>query len=118
MERESVFESLGREKSQKLVLDIIKMSNKHDCNSARPATLIPLNRGCLNRYMWCYYNFGTTICSVHNAQERLRDSLNSGEILEDIGERLGICYYCLRPADVLNDGICKECQDESPHGGL
>ncbi len=34
---------------------------------------------------------------------------NPGEILEDIGERVGICYYCKKPADEFHDGLCKSC---------
>lgn len=34
---------------------------------------------------------------------------NPGEILEDIGERVGICYYCKKPADEFHDGLCKAC---------
>jgi hypothetical protein len=38
-----------------------------------------------------------------------RHDCNSGEILEDIGGRLGICYCCLEKTDDLENGICKEC---------
>lgn len=37
---------------------------------------------------------------------------NSGEILEGLGERFGICYYCLQPADDLEDDQCRKCRDE------
>jgi len=37
---------------------------------------------------------------------------NPGEILENIGERLGICYFCLTPADEFHDGICKKCHEQ------
>lgn len=39
-----------------------------------------------------------------------RYDCNNGEILEDIGERLGICYYCLKIADDFEDGLCKNCR--------
>ena len=35
---------------------------------------------------------------------------NDGEILEDMDE-LGICYYCLKENDDLEDGLCNECRD-------
>ena len=35
---------------------------------------------------------------------------NSGEILEGIGKKLGICYYCMEFADQIDDsGICTNC---------
>jgi len=68
LERESVFEYLGKEKTQNLVLDILKMSYRYDCNP--------------------------------------------GEILEDIGERVGLCYYCSKPADEFRDGICRKCYEK------
>lgn len=36
---------------------------------------------------------------------------NPGEILDGIGERLGICRYCQEPADEFQDGICKACHE-------
>jgi recombinational DNA repair protein RecR len=68
LEKESIFEYLGKEKTQKIVFDIINMSYQYDCNP--------------------------------------------GEILEDIGERVGICYYCKRPADEFCDGVCKKCYEK------
>lgn len=68
LEKNSVFDFLGKEKTQNLVMDIIKMSRRYDCNP--------------------------------------------GEILENIGERVGICYYCLNPADKFQDGICKKCYEK------
>ena len=41
-----------------------------------------------------------------------RYDCNSGEILEDIGERVGICYYCEKPAQDFHDGICKSCYEK------
>jgi hypothetical protein len=35
---------------------------------------------------------------------------NNGEILEKIGENLGICYCCLAKTDDLDDGLCKKCR--------
>lgn len=35
---------------------------------------------------------------------------NVGEILEDIGEELGICYCCLGESDNIEDGICIDCR--------
>lgn len=67
LERESVFEYLGRKRTQEIVFEIIKMSHQYDCNP--------------------------------------------GEILEDIGERVGVCYYCNKPVDEFRDGICKECYE-------
>ena len=38
---------------------------------------------------------------------------NPGEILDDgIGERLGVCRYCQRPADEFQDGVCLRCHAE------
>ena len=35
---------------------------------------------------------------------------NAGEILEDLGERLGICGYCCKPATEFPGGdICRDC---------
>ncbi len=34
---------------------------------------------------------------------------NSGEILADVGERLGICYYCVDYAEDIEHGICDNC---------
>lgn len=34
---------------------------------------------------------------------------NDGEILNEIGEELGICYYCLKEVDDIEKGLCKEC---------
>ena len=37
------------------------------------------------------------------------DDCNPGEILEEIGEELGICYCCSKQSDELEDGLCKKC---------
>lgn len=68
LEEQSVFKLLGKEKTQTLVTDIIKMSHQYDCNP--------------------------------------------GEILDDIGESVGICYYCEKPAEDFHDGICKSCREK------
>lgn len=36
--------------------------------------------------------------------------LNEGEILDEIGERLGICDQCLRHSDRLDAGVCPSCK--------
>ena len=36
---------------------------------------------------------------------------NDGEILEDIGESLGICYDCLKFSKVLDYGRCPSCRE-------
>ena len=35
---------------------------------------------------------------------------NSSEILDEIGERLGICLLCLAPKSELIDGVCAPCR--------
>ena len=35
---------------------------------------------------------------------------NIGEVLDGIGERLGICYQCCRRSDALEHGVCAECR--------
>jgi len=34
---------------------------------------------------------------------------NQGEILEEIGERMGICYSFLRVSESLEYGLCSSC---------
>lgn len=63
LEKISVFEILGREKSRSLVLDILEISTQYDCNP--------------------------------------------GEVLQDIGEKIGICYHCQSAAEEFHDDICK-----------
>jgi len=36
---------------------------------------------------------------------------NEGEILENIGEKLGICYYCVQFSDSIQVGLCLKCSD-------
>ena len=33
----------------------------------------------------------------------------SGEILENIGARIGLCYCCTKSASNLKDGLCRTC---------
>ena len=38
---------------------------------------------------------------------------NNGEILEEIGKELGLCYCCLSEAEDINyGGLCKKCRGE------
>ena len=37
---------------------------------------------------------------------------NPGEILEGIGERVGVCYICGDAADEFIDDECRECAEE------
>ena len=34
---------------------------------------------------------------------------NPGEVLDGIGERLGICYQCHQRRDALEHGVCASC---------
>ena len=35
---------------------------------------------------------------------------NNGEIFEDIGKELGVCYCCLKKSDDISfSGLCKDC---------
>ena len=36
---------------------------------------------------------------------------NLGEVLNGIGERLGICYQCRQQRDELHHGVCSSCGD-------
>lgn len=36
------------------------------------------------------------------------------EILEGIGQRLGICFNCLKPREELRGGLCARCSEELP----
>ena len=67
MDESSVFDYLGKEKTQIFVGEILDLAFEYDCNP--------------------------------------------GEILEDIGKRLGVCYYCGRPADEFVGDICKQCNE-------
>lgn len=66
VERASVFELLGKAKTQELIREILRTASyEYDCSS--------------------------------------------GEILEGIGERIGICYLCKESADVFKDELCEKC---------
>lgn len=40
------------------------------------------------------------------------EDCNRGEILDEIGEKLGICYGCLNYAeDIEDNGICPKCNE-------
>jgi hypothetical protein len=45
-----------------------------------------------------------------NEAIQLCEDCNNGEILDEIGERLGICYMCVEYAKKLEDGICSACE--------
>jgi recombinational DNA repair protein RecR len=66
LEKEQIFEQIGREKTVTLVTEILRMSYGHDCNI--------------------------------------------GEVLEDIGERLGVCSSCGTVTWELKEGYCDQCQ--------
>jgi len=40
------------------------------------------------------------------------EDCNNGEILDEIGPKLGICYCCLEPAEEFEDDLCKKCFSE------
>ena len=64
-----------------------------------------------------HYNFFATL----NKEETLKfikkiiqigisEDCNDGEILDEIGKKLGICYSCIEfTADINEDGICAKC---------
>ena len=37
---------------------------------------------------------------------------NEDEILDELGEKLGLCYYCLQPVTELKDNVCLRCRKE------
>ena len=41
-----------------------------------------------------------------------RYDCNNGEILDTIGEELGICSYCLGESNDFEDGLCMKCRKE------
>lgn len=67
MEERGVFAKIGRKAAQRLVIDIVKLSDRYDCNE--------------------------------------------NEILEKIGERLGICWICRTAKPELIEGMCLECRE-------
>lgn len=36
---------------------------------------------------------------------------NPGEILEDIGPRVGVCYYCGEPSEEFRGDLCARCSE-------
>lgn len=66
LEERGVFAQMQREAAQQLVLDIVKLADRYDCNE--------------------------------NA------------ILEEIGERLGVCWVCRTAKPDLIDDICVACR--------
>jgi hypothetical protein len=66
MEKRGIFEQIGREPTRQLVLDIMKMSRRNDCNP--------------------------------------------GEILDEIGERVGVCYVCGLPKEKFREDVCMDCR--------
>ena len=67
LDKESIFEHLGRERTQNLALKILDLSFDYDCNP--------------------------------------------GEILEGIGDRVGVCYMCRNRSDEFIGNVCKKCRD-------
>lgn len=41
------------------------------------------------------------------------EDCNPGEILDEIGEKYGICYGCLEEATDFEDGLCPTCRNET-----
>jgi ribosomal protein L40E len=68
LEQRGVFELLGRAPIQELVLELLRLSDRYDCNP--------------------------------------------GEILEESGQRLGVCYYCRTAQDEMKEGVCRRCRAE------
>src|SRR5687768_11346440 len=69
LERERVFDLLGRPRAQEVVREITQLArHRYDCNC--------------------------------------------GEILEDVGPRLGLCQCCGKPADDISEGYCPECRPD------
>lgn len=68
LDKKSVFNFLGKEKTHALIIEILNISYQYDCNP--------------------------------------------GEILENIGPKIGVCYYCTKSAEEFHDGICKSCYEK------
>jgi len=66
-EFQSIFETMGKEKAQTFVLNLIKIANSYGCNP--------------------------------------------GEILNELGEQLSICYYCGQAADIHQKAVCQNCYE-------
>ncbi|NNU78145.1 hypothetical protein [Clostridium estertheticum] len=39
-----------------------------------------------------------------------RYDCNNNEILDSIGEEIGICYLCLKETEDIEDGLCQTCR--------
>jgi hypothetical protein len=37
---------------------------------------------------------------------------NNGEMLNEIGERLGLCYACLEKGQEFEEGVCRTCREK------
>ncbi len=44
-----------------------------------------------------------------------RNDCNPGEILDEIGGRIGICYICLKVKSEFKEDICLECRREGQY---
>ena len=66
LERNGVFEQVGREKTRQVVADYLRIGAMNDGNAY--------------------------------------------EVLENIGERLGICFGCAQYRSDMVDGLCSECR--------
>lgn len=52
-------------------------------------------------------SFIKSIVEIGNAYD-----CNNGEILDEIGKELGICYYCINFADEIDEGgVCVKCNE-------
>ena len=68
LEKLSVFDEIGTEKTQQVIAEFLRIASSNDGNR--------------------------------------------GEVLEDIGERLRICYGCAKYNDQLEYGLCPDCNAE------
>ena len=66
LDQRGVFDLLGTQRTQDLVLEIVRLSRRYDCNS--------------------------------------------GEILDEMEQRVGICSWCLTAQPDLIDGVCSACR--------
>ncbi len=66
-ELQSVFQTIGTETTQSIIVKILQISNEYDCNS--------------------------------------------DEILDEIGEQLGVCYHCNQAGSNFIDGVCQNCYE-------
>ena len=66
-ELQILFETLGAEKTQDFILNILKVGRSYDCNN--------------------------------------------GEILDGLGVRVGVCYYCGKAASSFQEEVCQTCYE-------